>query len=93
MSKASEVALLDYVRSRMLDDPTIAIDADTELFADRIIDSMNVLGFIGYLEARLHRRLNDHELVMANFRTVRTICERFLDQIENREIEDDAPNP
>lgn len=70
----------------MVDDPSVPIGPETELFARKVIDSMNVLRFIGYVEKRLGRRLTDDELVMENFRSVRAICERFL-----KEREDDGP--
>lgn len=70
----------------MLDDPSVSIEPESELFAGKIIDSIKILRFIGYLEKRLGRRLRDDELVMENFRSVRVICDRFLS-----ETEDDGP--
>lgn len=67
----------------MVDDPSLSIAPETELFARKVIDSMNVLRFIGYVEKKLGRRLTDDELVMENFRSVRVICERFLKETEN----------
>lgn len=78
MACPHEDALLALVRGRMLKDRAVQVGPDTELFAERLVDSMNVLGFIGYVERSLGRSLRDDELVMANFRSVRTICERFL---------------
>lgn len=86
MTRPDEAALLEFVRSRMVDDPSVPIGPETELFAEKVIDSMNVLRFIGYLEKKLGRRLTDDELVMENFRSVRAICERFL-----KETGDDGP--
>lgn len=82
-NEANEAALLEFVRSRMVGDPSVSIGPETELFAEKVIDSMNVLRFIGYLEKKLGRRLTDDELVMENFRSVRTICERFLKETED----------
>lgn len=39
---------------------------------------MNILYLIGYVEKALGRRLNDDEIVMSNFRTVRVIANTFL---------------
>lgn len=78
MCTPDERALLDFVRGSMLDGSTTVVGPETELFAEKIIDSMNVLRFIGYVEHRLGRRLEDGELVMANFASVRIICDRFL---------------
>lgn len=83
MSRANEDALLEFVRTRVLDEPAPVVGPETELFAEQVIDSINVLRFIGYVEKRLGRRLTDSELVMENFRSVRVICERLLDGTED----------
>ena len=55
-----------------------SLDAGTPLFASKLIDSINILYLIGYVEKRLGRRLNDRELVMSNFRTVDAITNAFF---------------
>jgi acyl carrier protein len=39
---------------------------------------MNILDLIGYVETALGRRLEDDEIVMSNFTTVRAIARTFL---------------
>lgn len=70
--------LLDFVRRRLLRQKGVRVDADTPLFESRLIDSMNILYLIGYVEKALGRRLTDDEIVMSNFRTVRVIANTFL---------------
>ena len=70
--------LLDFVRRRLLKQKGVRVDADTPLFESRLIDSMNILYLIGYVEKALGRRLTDDEMVMSNFRTVRVIANTFL---------------
>jgi acyl carrier protein len=70
--------LLDFVRRRLLKQKGVRVDADTPLFESRLIDSMNILYLIGYVEKALGRRLTDDEIVMSNFRTVRVIAKTFL---------------
>jgi acyl carrier protein len=70
--------LLDFVRRRLLKQKGVRVDADTPLFESRLIDSMNILYLIGYVEKALGRRLTDDEIVMSNFRTVRVIANTFL---------------
>lgn len=67
--------LLDLVRTLL---PETDVDADTELFASGRLDSMRVLDLISFVEANIGRTLSDDELIMANFRTPRTIEEVFL---------------
>jgi acyl carrier protein len=70
--------LLDFVRRRLLKQKGVRVDADTPLFESRLIDSINILYLIGYVEKALGRRLTDDEIVMSNFRTVRVIANTFL---------------
>ncbi len=70
--------LLDFVRRRLLKQKGVRVDADTPLFERKLIDSINILYLIGYVEKALGRRLTDDEIVMTNFRTVRVIGNTFL---------------
>jgi len=74
----AEAALLQFVRTSVLKRPMATITARTPLFAGGLVDSMNVLTLIGYVERSLGRRLHPNELVMSNFRSVRAITETFL---------------
>jgi acyl carrier protein len=69
--------LLDFVRRRLVK-KGIRIDLDTPLFERKLIDSMNILYLIGYVEKALGRRLTDDEIVMSNFRSVQVIRKTFL---------------
>ena len=70
--------LLDFVRRRLLRQKGLRVDADTPLFESKLIDSINILYLIGYVEKGLGRRLTDDEIVMSNFRSVRVIANTFL---------------
>lgn len=70
--------LLDFVRRRLLKQKGVRVDADTPLFESKLIDSINILYLIGYVEKALGRRLTNDEIVMSNFRTVRIIGNTFL---------------
>jgi acyl carrier protein len=70
--------LLDFVRRRLLKQKGATVDVDTPLFERQLIDSINILYLIGYVEKALGRRLTDDEIVMSNFRSVRVIAETFL---------------
>jgi acyl carrier protein len=54
------------------------IDPDTLLFKEKVLDSMNILDLIGYIEKQLGRRLGNDELVMSNFESIHRITEVFL---------------
>jgi acyl carrier protein len=70
--------LLDFVRRRLLKQKGVRLDPDTPLFERKLIDSINILYLIGYVEKALGRRLTDDEIVMSNFRSVRVIANTFL---------------
>jgi acyl carrier protein len=70
--------LLDFVRRRLVKRKGVRIDPQTPLFESKLIDSMNILYLIGYVEKVLGRRLRDDEIVMSNFRTVQVISNTFL---------------
>ena len=78
MLHREERQLLEFVSSQLVKAGQTRITPVTPLFADRVINSMNVLELIGYLERRLGRRLEDTEVTMPRFRSVRTIVGAFF---------------
>jgi acyl carrier protein len=70
-------ALLAFVRSDLLRNKDVAIDADTYLFEDGLVDSLGILTLIAFLELRIGRSIPDRDVVMENFRSVRAIDRRF----------------
>lgn len=70
--------LLKFLRQTALRGRRVTLGPDTPLFASHLLHSMNILDLIGYVERRLNRRLDEADLVMANFQTPRAIAQRFL---------------
>ncbi|MSU45306.1 MAG: acyl carrier protein [Candidatus Zambryskibacteria bacterium] len=56
----------------------VAINPETLLFKEKVLDSMNILDLMGYIEKYLGRRLTDSEIVASNFESIRKIEETFL---------------
>lgn len=79
MPSKAEDKLLAYVRAHVAP-KTSRVTVATPLFERHVVDSMNVLKLVGYVERALGRRLRTPELIMSNFRTVRTIAHTFLDE-------------
>ena len=67
--------LLAFVQENVAKAP---ISEHTLLFQDKILDSINVLDLIGYIELHLGRELTDNELHMENFKNVATIAKTFF---------------
>ena len=69
--------LLAFVRTDLLKGRDVAIDPDTYLFAEGIVDSLGILRLIAFLEIATGQAIDDRDVVMENFRTIRTIDRRF----------------
>ena len=76
---SQQEALVRFIEESLLRDRSARIGPETPLFEERVLDSMNILHLIGYVERRLGRRLTDDELVMANFRSAGAIARAFFD--------------
>jgi acyl carrier protein len=48
------------------------------LFEERIIDSMNILDLISFIEEERGAEIPDEQVVMKNFRSVETMANVFL---------------
>ena len=70
-------SLLAFVRGDLLRGRDVAIDPDTYLFAEGMVDSLGILRLIAFLETEIGRPIADSEVVMEHFRTVRTIARTF----------------
>lgn len=69
--------LLRFVRTDLLEGRPVAVDADSYLFEDGMIDSLKILQLIAFLELQIGRDIRDDEVVMEHFRSVRAMAERF----------------
>ena len=70
-------ALLRFVRDDLLAGRDVAIDPDTYLFADGVVDSLGILTLIAFVEQQCGRPIPDSEVVMEHFRSVRAIAQHF----------------
>jgi len=69
--------LIDFIK-RISRDKQSSIQPDTLLFREKILDSINILDLLGYVEKRISRRLKDEEVIMPNFESARKIAETFF---------------
>jgi len=77
-----ERELLEFVVARAASDGAGAgeIAPETPLFREKILNSINILDLIGYVENGVGRRLTDDEIVMSNFESVRAIRLAFFNE-------------
>jgi acyl carrier protein len=74
-----EARLMEFVRRELIGTGVGPIDEETYLFDDGLVDSLKILQVIAFVEIETGRTIPDRDVVMANFRTVRTIARRFGD--------------
>ncbi|MGH9201743.1 MAG: phosphopantetheine-binding protein, partial [Vicinamibacterales bacterium] len=72
-----QARVLDFVRTTLLDGRAVSIDADTHLFDVGLIDSLKILQLIAFIESESGHTIPETDVVMANFRSVRTMAARF----------------
>lgn len=74
-----EKEFVDFIKKFLLKKGAVAeIVPDTLLFKERLLDSMNILDLIGYIEKQVGRRLKDEEIVMKNFQSVQAMIDAFF---------------
>ena len=54
--------------------PPVAVDADTDLVAAGVLDSMALVQVVGFLEERYRVRVSDADLEPKNFTTIAAIA-------------------
>ena len=70
--------LVAFVNRELMKGRSAQIEPDTLLFEDGLIDSLNILQLIAFVEVRRGRAIPDRDIVMDRFRTPRHIAEAFL---------------
>ena len=77
MTKEAFISGLLAWMNHRLAPPGFVIEADTELFADRLIDSMRILQLIAWTERATGKPIGDEQIRMDNFATARRIADTF----------------
>lgn len=71
--------LINYINKQILGGGKIKVDQSTQLFEDRIINSMKIIELIALVEKKLKIKVEDDMITMENFKSVHTIAEKFYD--------------
>ena len=79
--------LLVFIRERLLKDDAraAALELDSYLFEDRLIDSMGVLELVAFIETRLGMEVRVADVTMEHFRTPRVVAEWFVPRARSAE--------
>ena len=77
MNKITDTELIEFINDNILRNKKIVITKTTLLFKDKTLDSMNILDIIGFIENKIGRKIKDEELIMSNFKNIKSIAEFF----------------
>jgi acyl carrier protein len=71
--------IFTFVKDQLLDDHKVEISKETSLFQERLLDSLNLLNLIGFLENKFSIKIHPAEITPANIDTIHNIT-AFIDQ-------------
>lgn len=69
--------ITSYIQEEMLDDSEVKLTEDTSLFQDRILDSLNLVSLIAFLEKSFNIKVKTSEVTIENFDSVSNMI-KFL---------------
>ena len=72
-----ENELLAFINRKLLNVRN-SLNTKSKLFEDGYIDSMKILDLIAFVEKKLGKQINDSEMVMKNFSSVKKISDKFF---------------
>jgi acyl carrier protein len=71
--------ILEYISDELLEDPDEEISADTSLFQGRVLDSLNMVSLIRFLEETFNIKIKTSEVTVENLDSVEKMLV-FLDK-------------
>lgn len=77
MDRAQQI--LSFIEDELLDDPDVEVKPDTSLFQDRVLDSLNLVQLIGFLEKTFNVKIGTSEVTIDNLDSINNMI-RFLDK-------------
>ena len=69
--------LVAFINRELLQNANRAVDVDSPLFQDGLIDSLKILHLLAFIESAIGRSIPDEEIVMKHFHSVRVIAGKF----------------
>ena len=78
--QSEKESLIKFIKESLVKDSSIMVEESTLLFEDKILDSMNILDLLAYVETQLGRKLKDEEIIMGSFKDVNSIIRSFFDE-------------
>jgi acyl carrier protein len=72
-----KIKVKEFIVDELLEDESIEINSDTSLFSDRLLDSLNLLALIKYLEDEFSFKMDTIDITIENMDSL-NLVERFL---------------
>ncbi|MCK5614410.1 acyl carrier protein [Candidatus Pacearchaeota archaeon] len=79
---SNSVQIIDFITEELLDEDDIVIKKETSLFQDRVLDSLNLLSLIAFLEKKFDIKIASSEINYENLDSVANIL-KFLECKKN----------
>ena len=73
------VTILEFVKDELLDDPDTEVAYDTSLFQDRLLDSLNLVSLMAFLEKTFGIKINTAEVTLEHLDSIQNMSE-FLEK-------------
>jgi acyl carrier protein len=70
--------LLSFINGMLVPRGRKPVTAQTRLFEDGLIDSMKIIDLMAFIEKKLDIRLDETDLSMEQFKSVRAISKAFI---------------
>jgi len=71
--------ILTFIEDELLEDPDVEVNPDTSLFQDRVLDSLNLVRLIGFLEKTFNVKISTSEVTIENLDSINNMI-NFLDK-------------
>lgn len=65
--------ILDFIVEELLDDETMVVENNTSLFKEKILDSMNLLQLVSFIEETYEVKIGAMDMVFENLDTIDSI--------------------
>ncbi len=84
-SQAVTAAVSNFIREELLYDSDQPLTEDLDLIEKGVIDSMSLLRLVSFMEEQCQITVQDEDLVLGNFRSLKAIRAFVQRCIDNRE--------
>jgi len=67
--------ILEFIQNELIDDLDTELSVDISLFQDRLLDSLNLVSMINFLEKTFGIKINTSEVTLENLDSVQKMME------------------